>query len=277
MEVNEKPLSNLETNSCEDNKTIKEEDVKPKCDQELNIKEETEIKPKSEQDITIKEEADIKQEKEHETNIKIEEQQSTNEIIPEPQSVSQEPQSEEMTDEKKQNDAFKDLEIPDTMEVIQVTEVLPPILIDEPSENNHSPLPVVQDIVPEEIKPKSPSPVSTMTCSIDGNTDTEWNVPVVPATGTIKINISQKVTTVAKSITPAEDTSVDLQSPPDFTPTFGDIDPDQPPPPGIEIETVAAPKPQRDMKPRLMHNAKKLKEYPMVNKGKEMSGLCSIM
>jgi len=175
---------------------------------------------------------------------------------------------------------YEDLEIPDTMEIIQVAEVLSPKLVDEPIVENINTLsspPNTQEIVPEEIKPKSPSPVSTMTCSIDGNTDTEWNVPVAPAMGTIKINISQKMTPVVKPIILSENTSIEPQSPPDFTQTFGEIDPDQPPPPGLEMETVVAPKIQREMKPRLMLNAKKLKEYPIVNKGKEMSGLCSIM
>lgn len=207
---------------------------------------------------------------------KEDEEQITSEICLESlKSVSEETLNEENVDKNLLND----LEIPDTMEIIQVSEVVSPKPIDEPvvEKINLLSSPNTQEIVPEEIKPRSPSPVSTMTCSIDGNTDTEWNVPVAPAMGTIKINISQKSTPVNKSIINNEDTSTEPQSLPDFTQTFGEIDPDQPPPPGLEMETVVAPKIQREMKPRLMHNSKKLKEYPMVNRGKEMSGLCSIM
>lgn len=202
------------------------------------------------------------------------------ELITDEKNIVQESVSQELQNEEniKKNE-YEDLEIPDSMEIIQVTENLSPKVIDELSvENNNPSSPMVtQDTVSDEIKPKSPSPISTMTCSIDGNTDTEWNVPVAPSMGTIKINISQKSTPSVKPIIPTLDTPIEPQSPLDFTPTFGEIDPDQPPPPGLEMETVVAPKVQREMKPRLMLNAKKLKEYPIVNKGKEMSGLCSIM
>lgn len=208
---------------------------------------------------------------------KTENEQIIDENVSKSDLISQEPQIEENI----KKNVFEDLEIPDTMEIIQITEVLSPKLVDEPIVEDNKPLssPITQEIMPDDIKPKSPSPVSTMTCSIDGNTDTEWNVPVAPAMGTIKINISQKITPVLKPIVPVESSSAvePPRSPPDFTPTFGEIDPDQPPPPGLEMETVVIPKIQREMKPRLMHNVKKLREYPIVNRGKEMSGLCSIM
>jgi len=246
---------------------------------DTGIIEETEIIKKTEtiEEIKTKKETEIIKEietiKETES-IKLKENEEPNANVTE--LVSQEPQTEENMKSKN----FEDLEIPDTMEIIQVTEVLSPKLIDEPiveNVNSSSSSTITQEIVSEEIKPKSPSPVSTMTCSIDGNTDTEWNVPVAPAMGTIKINISQKITPVVKPTVLTESIPIEPQSPPDFTQTFGEIDPDQPPPPGLEMETVVVPKVQRDMKPRLMHNAKKLKEYPIVNRGKEMSGLCSIM
>lgn len=230
-----------------------------------NIKIEDEEKKKEEELIS-----------EQENIPKTENEQIIDENLLKSDPISQEPQIEESI----KKNVFEDLEIPDTMEVIQVTEVLSPKLVDEPiiEDIKPLPLPITQEIMPEEIKPKSPSPVSTMTCSIDGNTDTEWNVPVAPAMGTIKINISQKITPVLKPVVPVENSSIEPpRSPPDFTPTFGEIDPDQPPPPGLEMETVVIPKIQREMKPRLMHNVKKLREYPIVNKGKEMSGLCSIM
>lgn len=238
----------LEANICDDKKLIKDEGFKK---EEIELKFEKEsIEKENEQLIT------------DENNLVLE-------------SLSQKLQTEENI---KKNE-YEDLEIPDSMEIIQVTEILSPKVIDEPNIENNNPSspPITQDTVSDEIKPKSPSPISTMTCSIDGNTDTEWNVPVAPAMGTIKINISQKITPSVKPVIPSLDTSIEPQSPPDFTPTFGEIDPDQPPPPGLELETVVAPKIQREMKPRLMQNAKKLKEYPIVNKGKEMSGLCSIM
>lgn len=248
-------------------------------DQKTEVKDEQQMEI---QRIEVKEEqleANIYVEKKlvEDDVIKKEENEGliTDENVSVLESVSQGLQTEENTKKKE----YEDLEIPDSMEIIQVTEILSPKVLDEPSieNNNSSPSPVTQDTVSDEIKPKSPSPVSTMTCSIDGNTDTEWNVPVAPAMGTIKINISQKSAPSVKPIIPTMDTSIEPQSPPDFTPTFGEIDPDQPPPPGLEMETVVAPKIQREMKPRLMQNTKKLKEYPIVNKGKEMSGLCSIM
>lgn len=221
------------------------------------------------------EKEDIEQKIDKKSTEKGSEEQITERNVLVLESVTPEIQTEENT----KKNVYEDLEIPDSMEVIQVTEILPPQVIDETNIENNNPSspPVTQDTVSDEMKPKSPSPISTMTCSIDGNTDTEWNVPVAPAMGTIKINISQKSTPVVKPIISTSDASIEPQSPPDFTPTFGEIDPDQPPPPGLEMETVVVPKIQREMKPRLMHNTKKLKEYPMVNKGKEMSGLCSIM
>lgn len=236
--------------------------------EEIQIKDETIeiIKPKYENELVTETET-ITVKKENEEQI-IDELKSEN--------VSQELNIEESS---KENVYEEDIEIPDTMEIIQVSDkVISPKLTVEPIVEESDPLTsmVTQVLNDEEIKPRSS--VSTMTCSIDGNTDTEWNVPVAPAMGTIKINISQKITPVVKPIvTPTEDRSIEPQSPPDFTPTFGEIDPDQPPPPGLEMETVVVPKIQREMKPRLMQNAKKIKEYPIINKGKEMSGLCSIM
>lgn len=197
------------------------------------------------------------------------------ENLPVPESVSCELQVEENI----KKNVHEDLEIPDTMEIIQFTEVLSPKMIENSAVKDSISLSTsnIQDSVLNELKPRSPSPISTMTCSIDGNTDTEWNVPVAPAIGTIKINISQKISPVVKPTTPAEELSLEPQSPQDFTPTFGKIDPDQPPPPGLEMEAVVVPKVQKKMKPRLMNNVKKMREYPTVNKGKEMSGLCSIM
>jgi hypothetical protein len=271
------------------------EEIEQKCEQEiLTEKEElinkeiiikkeentenkviTETEICTEKDLNIKKE-EIIAEEEIITEKENEEQITSENFLENLKSISEETLNEENVDINMEKN---DLEIPDTMEIIQVSEVLSPKLIDEPviEENNLSSPPITQEIVPEEIKPRSPSPVSTITCSIDGNNDTEWNVPVAPAMGTIKINISQKNTPVNKPIIHNEDSSTEPQSPPDFTQTFGEIDPDQPPPPGLEMETVVAPKIQREMKPRLMHNSKKLKDYPMVNRGKEMSGLCSIM
>lgn len=248
---------------------VKEEQLEVKLTEDVKVKdekkEEEELKSTFEQETVVEKEG--KEQNKDKNALELEVKKL---------SVFQESQIE---DNFKKN-VYEDLEIPDNMEVIQITEVLSPKLIDEPIVEDVIPslsTPITQEIVPDEIKPKSPSPVSTMTCSIDGNTDTEWNVPVAPATGTIKINISQKFTPVKPIIT-SESTSIELpRSPPDFTPTFGEIDPDQPPPPGLEMETVVVPKIQREMKPRLITNAKKLKEYPVVNKGKEMSGLCSIM
>lgn len=247
---------------------VKKEQLEAKMELHLEVNLPEEIKVKDE----IKEEIEPKCEQETDTEIKSEEQIDDKNVL------ETEPVSHELhVEENSKKNMYEDLEIPDTMEVIQVTEVLSK-LEDEPIvEEKSSSSSVTQDLVPDEVKPKSPSPVSTMTCSIDGNTDTEWNVPVAPAMGTIKINISQKISPTVKSTVPTEETSVEPQSPPDFTPTFGEIDPDQPPPPGLEMETVVVPKIQREMKPRLMHNSKKLKEYPVVNRGKEMSGLCSIM
>ncbi|XP_050545811.1 uncharacterized protein LOC126908031 isoform X2 [Daktulosphaira vitifoliae] len=239
-------------------KKIKEETLK-------NIKEE-EIKVKSEQNI--KEEI-LENIKKDEISIKV-----NSEILH---------SDENNADIKINKNVFDDVEIPETMEIIHsATEVLSPKVKDEPIENNNTPLLTESEVFTEEpIKSKSPSPVSTMTCSIDGNTDTEWNVPVAPAMGTIKININQKATAIIKPLKPTVEvlsTIVEPKSPQDFTPTFGEIDPDQPPPPGLEMETVVIPlKPKRELKPRLLNNVKKLKEYPAVNKGKEMSGLCSIM
>lgn len=277
LEVQDKNIEVKEENLVkEEQLEVKKEQSEVKKDQlEVKLTEDVNIKDEKKEVIELK--STFEQEIIVETEIKDE-----NVLVP--KAVFQEPQIEENI----KKNVYEDLEIPDTMEVIQVTEevsqvteVLSPKIIDEPivEDANPSSPPITQDIVPDEIKPKSPSPVSTMTCSIDGNTDTEWNVPVAPATGTIKINISQKFTPVVKPIVTSEvPPSIELpQSPPDFTPTFGEIDPDQPPPPGLEMETVIAPKIQREMKPRLMNNAKKLKDYPIVNKGKEMSGLCSIM
>lgn len=239
--------------------------------EEIQIKEEVSeiIEPKCENELVTGTET-ITYKKENEEQI-IDELKSEN--------VSQELNIEESS---KRNVYEEDIEIPDTMEIIQVSdEVISPKLTVEPIVEQSNPVTstVAQEVFnDEEIKPRSPSPVSTMTCSIDGNTDTEWNVPVAPAMGTIKININQKITPVVKPIvTPTEEKSIEPQSPPDFTPTFGEIDPDQPPPPGLEMETVVIPKIQREMKPRLMQNAKKIKEYPIIHRGKEMSGLCSIM
>lgn len=243
--------------------------------QKLEVKEELQSDLKlAENDIKIKD----KKEEENLVNLKLEQEiqkkENEEQIIVEnvlSETVSQKPLNEECA---KKNE-HEDLEVPETMEIIQVTEVLSPKLNDESVAEYTKPS---SPSNVEEIKPKSPSPVSTMTCSIDGNNDTEWNIPVAPAMGTIKININQKITPVVKLTAPVEDMSVEQrQSPSDFSPTFGEIDPDQPPPPGLEMETVVAPKIQRELKPRLMQNVKKLKEYPIVNRGKEMSGLCSIM
>lgn len=227
------------------------------------------------EEVKVNEDIEMKCDQETITEIKESENQILIANIPETEIIAQEPK----VDENTKKNVYEDLEIPDNMEVIQFTELLSPKLIDEHSvKDSNLSLPQVSvEVVPDEIKPESPSPVSTMTCSIDGNTDTEWNVPVAPATGTIKINISQKILPVKPTV-PLKDSTVEPQSPPDFTPTFGEIDPDQPPPPGLEMETVVIPKvQQREVKPRLLNNAKKIKEYPVVNKGKEMSGLCSIM
>ncbi|VVC32299.1 RNA polymerase II-binding domain,ENTH/VHS,Subunit of cleavage factor IA Pcf11,CID [Cinara cedri] len=261
----------------EANKRIESEKVEVKDEQLIELKplEDIKLKDETNEEIELKCEETVP-----ETETITEKKENEEQIIDELESeqISQKLNIEENT---KKND-YEDLEIPDTMEIIQVSgEVLSPKLTNEPpivKETNSSSPSVTQEILHDEIKPRSPSPVSTMTCSIDGNTDTEWNVPVAPAMGTIKINISQKMTPLVKPIvTPIEDKSIEPQSPPDFTPTFGEIDPDQPPPPGLELETVVAPKIQREMKPRLMQNAKKIKEYPILNRGKEMSGLCSIM
>lgn len=242
---------------------------------ELKLFEDIKIKDEAKEEVELKCETELVTETETITENKGNEEQIIDEL-----KLEQVPQELNIEEIPKKN-VYEDLEIPDTMEIIQVSgEVLSPILTDEliVEESNTSASLVSQEILHDEIKPRSPSPVSTMTCSIDGNTDTEWNVPVAPAMGTIKINISQKSTPVVKPIvTPTEDKSIEPQSPLDFTPTFGEIDPDQPPPPGLEMETVVVPKIQREMKPRLMHNAKKIKEYPILNRGKEMSGLCSIM
>lgn len=245
-----------------DDVTAKDEEIvkmEVKCEQEIVVEEEK-----------LKEENEEQQQQIKDENL-VDEKPPVSEVY-------REPKIEENTKEN----MFDDLEIPDTMEVIQLTEVLP-LRVKEPLVEDIKPLspPIAdQETAPEEIKPKSPSPVSTMTCSIDGNNDTEGIVPVAAlALGTIKINISQKTTPVVKPVVPSNDdsSSVEQQSPQDFTPAFGEFDPDQPPPPGLEMETVAATKVQREMKPRLVHNVKKIKEYPTVNKGKEMSGLCSIM
>lgn len=246
-----------------------------KEEKSLKIIKEEEIKNKVEQDIKgivlegIKKEEVLESIKNEEISIKI----------------NSESNADESSGDFRTNiNVFDDVEIPETMEIIHsASEVLSPKVKDEPIENNNIPLLIESEVSNEEpVKSKSPSPVSTMTCSIDGNTDTEWNVPVAPAMGTIKINISQKATAIIKPLKPAVEVSstiVEPKSPQDdSTPTFGEIDPDQPPPPGLEMETVAVPlKPQRELKPRLLNNVKKLKEYPAVNKGKEMSGLCSIM
>jgi len=231
------------------------------------------------QEMVTEEEKNL-EENDEEQQQKIKEENLVDEQQPSVLEAPQELQIEENTNKT----MFDDLEIPDTMEIIQVTEVLPLEIIEEPvvEDIKLSSSPITdQEIVNDEIKPKSPSPVPTMTCSIDGNNDTEGIVPVAAQTmGTIKINISQKSTPViAKPIVPPEDSSSSFEPllSQDFTQTFGEYDPDQPPPPGLEMETVVATKVQKEMKPRLMQNAKKIKEYPMVNKGKEMSGLCSIM
>lgn len=263
---------------------VEEEQVEVKEDQlevneeQLDVKvkddeiEEKEIK--CEEEIATEREK-IEEEKEQKHQIKDEN------LVDEQSSVLEGFQEPEIEENAKKTMFDDDLEIPDTMEVIQVTEMLPPKVNEEFVEDVKplSPPMTDQEIVPDEIKPKSPSPVSTMTCSIDGNNDTEGIIPVAAqALGTIKINISQKITSV-KSNAPAEDTSlfVESQSSQDFIPAFSEFDPDQPPPPGLEMETVIATKVQKEMKPRLMNNVKKIKEYPMLNRGKEMSGLCSIM
>lgn len=245
--------------------------------QNLEIKEEQKCELKlSENDIKIKEVKGVEDLKlEQEIIPKKENEEQIIDVNVQTEIVSQKSPNDESTTKN----MHEDLEVPDTMEVIQVTEVLSCKLIDEPIAEDIKPSspPIVQEILPDEIKPKSP-PISTMTCSIDGNNDTEWNVPVAPATGTIKININQKIAPAVKLKTPIEEmVDEQQQSSSDFSPTFGEIDPGQPPPPGLEMETVVAPKIQRELKPRLMNNVKKLKEYPIVNRGKEMSGLCSIM
>lgn len=280
-----KETNNLKE-EAEETKNIKEEtkDINEKIkdinEETKDINEETKDINKETKDINkemkdINEEIELNCKQETVTENQETEEQLMNENLPKVEFVSQESQIEKIINKN----VNADLEVPDTMEIIQVTEVTSPILVDKPIIEDSKPSsPLTTQEIPYEIKPKSPSPVSTMTCSIDGNTDTEWNIPVAPAMGTIKINISQKIAPVNKSPTiPTENTSVEPQSPQDLTPTFGEIDPDQPPPPGLEMETVVVPKIQREMKQRLMNNTKKLTEYPIVNKGKEMSGLCSIM
>lgn len=283
----------LKVKSCSEDVITKNEikdEVKETKEEANNLKEEAkEIKDINEEtkDINdktkninketkdINEEIELNCKQETVTENQETEERFMDENIPKIEFVSQESQIEKIVN----TNVNADLEVPDTMEIIQVTEVTSPILIDEPIIEDSKPSsPLITQEISNEIKPKSPSPVSTMTCSIDGNTDTEWNIPVAPAMGTIKINISQKIAPVIQSPTiPTENTSVEPQSPQDLTPTFGEIDPDQPPPPGLEMETVVVPKIQKEMKQRLMNNTKKLTEYPIVNKGKEMSGLCSIM
>lgn len=267
-----KETNNLKE-EAEETKNIKEE-IKDKNEETKDINEETKDINKETKDINEEIELNCKQETVAENQET--EEQLMDENLPRVEFVSQESQIEKSINKN----VNADLEVPDTMEIIQVTEVTSPILVDKQIIQDSKPSsPLTTQEIPNEIKPKSPSPVSTMTCSIDGNTDTEWNIPVAPAMGTIKINISQKIAPVVnKSPTiPTENISVEPQSPQDLTPTFGEIDPDQPPPPGLEMETVVVPKIQREMKQRLMNNTKKLTEYPIVNKGKEMSGLCSIM
>jgi len=270
----------LEVKSLENSKDeiekLKEEIKEVKLKDEVKDVEFKEVEVKEVELKKVNEEKESKCKQETFTKNKENEDLVANENLPDPESINQ----GHLMEENIKKNVDEDIEIPDTMEIIQVTEVLSPKIIDKSVVEDNSPLSPsnIQENVPDELKHKSPSPVSTMTCSIDGNTDTEWNIPVAPAMGTIKINISQKIAPVVKPTIPAEESSLEPQSPQDFTPTFGKIDPDQPPPPGLEMETVVVvPKIQREMKPRLMNNSKKLKEYPTVNKGKEMSGLCSIM
>ncbi|XP_050433874.1 uncharacterized protein LOC126841432 isoform X2 [Adelges cooleyi] len=288
-----------------------EKEIKEKLRQEEQLR----IKCENEDKLRIKREYQEQVQKEAEELSRLESKPVTRvdaKADQQPSDIKMEYVNENTVDTKTTNgrgDTFDDIDIPENMEVIHSEEVSEDIstttttVKQEPNvvgENvNDNDVGVEAEdkteVVIVKAKSKSPSPVlSTMTCSIDGNTNTEWNVPVAPAMGTIKINISQKASAALKPsskpnvVETSSSSSVVEVNPQDLTPTFGEIDPDQPPPPGLEMDTVLVvpakppqqpqvPPPQRDLKPRIMNNAKKLREYPVVNKGKEMSGLCSIM
>lgn len=167
-------------------------------------------------------------------------------------------------------------EIPDTIQVNKV--LVPKIKHEYIFEGINSPSLIPQD-VPVLIKSEPPTPASTITCSIDENPDTKCNILVTPPFGTVKTNMSPKMSPIAEQPILVQDSTVNSQLPLDFTSTFGLIDLSQPPPPGLEIEMKIVPKVLKNLKPRLLNNVDKLKEYciPIRNKGNEMSGLCTIM
>ncbi|XP_063927873.1 uncharacterized protein LOC135141017 isoform X2 [Zophobas morio] len=108
-----------------------------------------------------------------------------------------------------------------------------------------------------------PSQPTTIISSIDGNTEPVLSVPTTTASigSKIKINISKPLPV----ITPKEPKEIPCDSVPSLEPV---IDPSQPLPPGEEPV-------QLNIKPAL--RGVELKKLPPVQKGSELTGMCSIM
>lgn len=115
-----------------------------------------------------------------------------------------------------------------------------------------------------EESPKAEAPHSDMVFSIDGNVEFDAATAATPGTtfgGRIKINISKPLPAVAAR--EAKEAPVESELSKD---TF--IDPSQPLPPGEEPV-------QLNVKPALQ--GVELRRLPPVEKGRELTGLCSIM
>ena len=108
-----------------------------------------------------------------------------------------------------------------------------------------------------------PSQPTTIISSIDVNTEPVLSVPTTTASigSKIKINISKPLPV----ITPKEPKEIPCDSVPSLEPV---IDPSQPLPPGEEPV-------QLNIKPAL--RGVELKKLPPVQKGSELTGMCSIM
>ncbi|KAL1114844.1 hypothetical protein AAG570_007668 [Ranatra chinensis] len=109
---------------------------------------------------------------------------------------------------------------------------------------------------------------TSLTTSIDGNVELE-EAPQIVIPGKIIINISKgKSSKDTKSASPPEDNTEPSPSSTEQTSAMTLVEQMQPPPPGEELYPA-------HVKPRIVGT--KLTDYPVVNKGSELSGLCNIM
>lgn len=118
--------------------------------------------------------------------------------------------------------------------------------------------------LPEPTKPEVDTTHTELVSSIDGNIEMETGTPAAANSigGKIKINISKPLPVVP----PKETKEVCSDESEMSAETF--IDPSQPLPPGEEPI-------QLNLKPALQ--GIELKKIPVVKKGSELTGLCSIM